>query len=363
MAAYYAYRLAGFDVQVDVGQGVLAGAVLVGEVDVVEVDVAVGNLVDGVLGVVQVGGLAQDFAYTADAGHRHAYHDDYHAEHHEAHQQAHDIAEQAGEVAFGEAAADYELRAEPGDHYDAEVDRYHHRGVIEGKQALCLDGELVEHVAGLVELLALVAFAHKGLYHADGADVLLHAGVQVVVTAEDLVEDLERHDHYQPEHHHEENDRYQEGGRYLQADVHAHCKAEDEVQRGAHCDAGAHHEGQLHVRDVGGHTSDQTGHRELVDVGEGEGLYIIVNGLAQICRESGGGVGRKLAGQRAEAQADDRHEYHQETVADNNGQVALLQAVVDYYGRYKRKQDFHYDLERREPHGQESVPLVAAYLL
>ena len=110
-AADDADGLAGPDVQVHVREGVLAAAVLIGEVDVVEVDGAVGDLVDGVVRVVQIRLLAQDLADTAHAGEGHGDHDHQHGEHHQAHQQAHDVAEEAGEVARREAAADDELRA------------------------------------------------------------------------------------------------------------------------------------------------------------------------------------------------------------------------------------------------------------
>ena len=92
-AADDADRLARLDVQVDVGQGVLAAAVLIGEVDVVEVDLTVRNDHDRVFRVFQVRGLIKHFADTADARHRHTDHNDNHGQHHQAHQQGHDVAE------------------------------------------------------------------------------------------------------------------------------------------------------------------------------------------------------------------------------------------------------------------------------
>ena len=71
--------------QVDIGQGVFAAAVLVGEVDVVEIDAAVRHLHDRLLRIVQVGGLVEYFADTADARHGHADHDHNHGQHHQGH--------------------------------------------------------------------------------------------------------------------------------------------------------------------------------------------------------------------------------------------------------------------------------------
>ena len=64
-AADDADGLAGTDMQVNVGQGVFAAAVLVGEIHMVEIDAAVGNLFHRLFGVVQVGGLGEDLADTA----------------------------------------------------------------------------------------------------------------------------------------------------------------------------------------------------------------------------------------------------------------------------------------------------------
>src|SRR5699024_3540091 len=125
-ATDHADRLAGLDMQVDIGQGVFAAAVLVGEVDVVEIDAAVRHLHDRLLRIVQVGGLVEYFADTADARHGHADHDHNHGQHHQAHQQTHDVAEQAGQVASGQTAAHNKLRAQPGNRDDTEIHGDHH---------------------------------------------------------------------------------------------------------------------------------------------------------------------------------------------------------------------------------------------
>ena len=91
-AADDANGFAGADVQVDVGQGILAAAVLIGEAHVVEVDAAVGHVVNGLLRVVQVRSFGKYLLNSADAGHGHGDHDHYHGQHHQAHEQRHDVA-------------------------------------------------------------------------------------------------------------------------------------------------------------------------------------------------------------------------------------------------------------------------------
>ena len=59
-------------------------------------------------------------------------------------------------------------------------------GLFSASTRLSLDKQPVNIVAGCVEFLRLMVLAHIGLDDADGADILLHAGVEVVVFAEYL---------------------------------------------------------------------------------------------------------------------------------------------------------------------------------
>ena len=85
----------------------------------------------------------------------------------------------------------------------------------------------------------------------------------------------------------------------------------------------------LDVGDVRRHAGDKPGDGELVDVGEGKGLYVVIYGLSQVGREAGGRLGGETAGQGAEAQRYDGHGDHQYAVAHDDGKVGRLQAVVD----------------------------------
>ena len=203
----------------------------------------------------------------------------------------------------------------------------------------------------------------EGLHHADGGDVLLNAGVQVIVAPEDLVEDFHGDHHDGPQHHDQEHHSDQEGEAQLGADDKAHDVAEDQHQRGTHRDADDHHEGILHVGDVGGHTGDQAGYAELVDVGEGKGLDVVVDGLPQVGRQAGGGAGREFAGRRAEGQAQQSQNHHYDSVTVNHRQIGLLQAPVNDDRGDKGQQDLHDDFQGAKPDAQECVPLEAPKLM
>ena len=60
--------------------------------------------------------------------------------------------------------------------------------MVQGHQTFSTGIELVECFGSTSELAVLVVLAHKSLDHTDGADVLLHTLVQLVVLYEDLLE-------------------------------------------------------------------------------------------------------------------------------------------------------------------------------
>ena len=235
----------------------------------VKVDGAVLHFHHRVLRVVKVRGLLQHLPDSADTGHGHGDHHHHHGEHHQAHKQRHDIAVQAGQVGGTQSAVHHnEVGAQPGHHDNAEIDRDHHGRAVEGQQALGLDRQIIEAFRRLCELAVLIALPHKGLDHPDGGHVLLHAGVQIVVLPEHLVENPQGDHHDGADHRHQEAQCNQEGEAQLHIDVHTHAEAENQCQGGTHRDTNHHHKGLLHVGDVGGHTGDQSGHAEFINIGK-----------------------------------------------------------------------------------------------
>ena len=82
----------------------------------------------------------------------------------------------------------------------------------------------------------------------------------------------------------------------------AHNKREDQHQRTTDGHADDHHEGHLHIHHIRGHTGNQAGHREFVDVLKGIILDAVEHVLAQVTRKTGGSGGAGVAGRDAENQ-------------------------------------------------------------
>ena len=62
------------------------------------------DVMDGVFGVYDIGGLVEDLGDTLGAGHAHGDHHKDHGEHHEAHENVHAVGQQGHEAAGGEVA-------------------------------------------------------------------------------------------------------------------------------------------------------------------------------------------------------------------------------------------------------------------
>ena len=344
-------------------QGVLVAAPLVGEGHIVKVDAAVRHFHDGLLRLGQVCSLREHFPDTPDTGHGHADHHHHHGQHHQAHEQGHDVAEQAGEVAGGHIPGHNELRAQPRGGENAEVHRQHHGGVVEGQQALGLDEHLIQVAGGLGELAVLVALPHEGLHHTDGGDVLLDAGVEVVVLLEHPVEDVQSHHHDGTQHYHQEHHRKKEHLAGGGTDEQAHGEAEHKQHGGPHRHTNHHHKGVLHVGDVGGHAGDQSGDAELVDVGKGKGLNARIDGLSEIGGQSGGRAGGVLTSQSAKQQAHQSQHHHDDTVAVHHWQIGLLQPLIHEPCRDEGQEDLHQNLQRSQANTQEGILAVLPELL
>ena len=170
----------------------------------IEINASVRNVRHRILRVCQIRFFVQHLADTADTCHGHTDHDHNHGQHHQAHEKRHDIAEKTGEIACGQRTAHDELGSKPGYGDDAEVNCDHHGRVIERQKALCFHRKIVKHFGRSGEFFVFIIFTHECLDHADGGDVFLHAGVQVVVPLEYLAENLKSN------HHNGSDDRYQE---------------------------------------------------------------------------------------------------------------------------------------------------------
>ena len=201
-----------------------------------KVDAAVLHPVDGLGGLGQVGLLRKDLADAAGAGQAHRHHDHNHGEHHQGHEDAYHIGEEGGELPGGEVPRHHELGAEPGQGDHAAVDHQQHHRVVQGQDALGFHEEAVEGVGGFLELLVLILLPDEGLHHPDGGDVLLDAGVEVVVPVKDLLEQGQGDRHDDPQGHHQHHHGHQEDQAQLRADQEAQGQGGQQHQRGADAD-------------------------------------------------------------------------------------------------------------------------------
>ena len=108
----------------------------------------------------------------------------------------------------------------------------------------------------------------------------------------------------------QDDDGRQEDHAQLHADEKAHGHAANEHQRRAHRDPQDHLAGVLHVGHIGGHPGDKAGGAVAVDVGEGEGLHLLINPFPQVAGQAGGRLCRVPAGQDAARQAQQSHGQH-----------------------------------------------------
>ena len=337
--------------QVNIGQSVALGLFGIFEADVVKVDRAVLDLGDGVFRAGQVALLGQHFDDTLGRFHRHGDHDENHRQAHQAHQNLEAVGQDGGHLAdsnLGALAADDQVRTKGEHERHAGVDADLHHRAVQRHDALGL-GEVAADILGSSrEFLLLIIFADIALDNAHGLDVFLNRVVERVVFAEYPAED--RHGRADNQRQTDTQQRNGDQKDHGQTAAHhkAHHKREDQHQRAADCDADDHHEGHLHVDDVGGHTGDQAGYREFVDVLKRIVLNVVEHILAQVARKTGGCGGAGVAGRDAENQRQHRHDDQDDAVVDDDTHLTSGLHLVDQIGDDKRNDTFQNDLDRNQ---------------
>ena len=183
---------------------------LILEGDVLELDAAVCHLLHRLLCRGQVGALVQHLHDTLGRGGGHGDHDKGHAQHHQCHEDVHNIAEQGVQLAGGDGTVQHILGTQPAQGNVAAVNGGEHGGVIEAQAAFRVDELLVQTLAGGGVFFVLKTLAHEAFDHADGRDVLLHRGVEVIVVLEHPVEDAEGGNHDGSQNRHQKSHRHHE---------------------------------------------------------------------------------------------------------------------------------------------------------
>jgi len=142
----------------------------------------------------------------------------------------------------------------------------------------------------------------EGFYHTDAPDIFLHYIVEHVVGAKNAAKQRpDLADDQKQQHRHDGNDR-KEDERKGRVDAEGHDHGEDQHDRAANCHADEHLIGILQVGHIGGEAGHDGRCGELINVGKGKGLHIVVHILPQIGGKAHrgfcGNVGGKHAGQQ-----------------------------------------------------------------
>ena len=95
----------------------------------------------------------------------------------------------------------------------------------------------------------------------------------------------------------------------------------------------------MHVGHVGGQAGDDAAGGELIDVGEGELLDVLIHLPPQVPGKARGGLGAEPAGQAAADQRQNGHAHHGETVADDMVHAACPDALVQQAAGHQGDQD------------------------
>ena len=124
------------------------------------------------------------------AGRAHGHHHEDHGQHHQRGERGHHIGKQRSQVAGGHAPGHDEARPEPGNRNNTAVDDKHHNRQVQRLELLRADKQLVEPCCCFAELFVLIVLPDKGFHHTDGGNILLNAGVQVVIAMEHMAENF-----------------------------------------------------------------------------------------------------------------------------------------------------------------------------
>lgn len=155
---------------------------------------------------------------------------------------------------------------EPGYQQNARVNNEHHNRIVPGYDLLRLNEHPVETSGSIHELFVLVLFAHEALYNADTGNILLNAGIEVVVPRENLVEHLGSLGNDDSKNGSQNHHRAEEYQADAHVNEHTHYNAAYEHDRSSYSNAYYHLERVLEIGDVGGHTCNETGGAELIYV-------------------------------------------------------------------------------------------------
>ena len=338
-AAQDPYRLACPDLQTDVMQHRIVFIIIIGKVHIAELDVTRRHFIDRIDRISQITFFIQHFADPSGTGNTHTHHDKDHGYHHQAHQNIHAVSHQTHQLARRQFTLYDHLRSHPADQQDAGVDRKLHDRHIQDDVLLRLNEDIVDGLAGPLQLGSLVLFPHVSLHHTDGADILLHGSIQLVVFRKSHLEIFHRSPYNKEENDRQQHKRYQINRGQPGIDQISHGHGADHADRCPETDAQEHLICHLDIRHVRSHPGDQPRRAELIQIGKGKCLDILEHRLPQIACKPGGSPGSELTSHDTGKKAAQRRPHHKSAYIINVAHIPCLHAVV--YDRSHHKRDQH----------------------
>ena len=254
--------------QINIPENELTAPLPVGEVHVIEIHLPVLHLIDRIFRIAKVAHLIQDLRDTLRGGGGHRDHDEDHRDHHEGHEDIHTVGKQGHELTGRQIACDDHVGAEPGNDQDDHIDGSLHDRHVDDDIVLRFHEQIVNVGCCSRELISLVLLADVGLDDADACDIFLNGFIQGVILFEDHAEIPGRAYHDKSEENCQRNDRDEIDTRDPRVDDKCHDHGDDHRERCADEHAQKHLVRVLQIGDVRRQSGDESGRRELIDVGK-----------------------------------------------------------------------------------------------
>ena len=202
-----------------------------------------------------------------------------------------------------------------------------------------MDAEIFQILRCTAEFLPLMALPHVRLHHADAGQILLHAGIEPVVSFEHLVKERKRPGDNKGQHASEKDQRRQKDQRQSGTDRHAHEQGRNHHDRRPHEHADNHLERVLYVGHVGGHTGHQARRGKVVNILERKILNVVIHGLAQVPSEAHGRPGCEHSRQGARQKGEHGDDEHDNAQLHHIVHISGLHSAVDDRSHQNRQQD------------------------
>ena len=299
---------------------------------VLEINGAVLHLSDRIGRACQSGHLIQHLHNAADGfgGDGQDYVD--HGQHHQLYKDLHAVCQHSGDLAHideGAAAGDDQLRAHQKHEDHVEVHTDLHERAVQCHNAFRL-GEIPADVFGcLAEFFLFIFLTGEALDYTHTAYVFLNGLIQPIVFLEYAAESRHSLPADEEQTCCQKRNEHDEGGGQSAAHNVRHNDGEDQHQRRPHRRADDHHIRHLHVAHVCGHTGNEGGRGEFINVLKGIALHLVEDSLTQIFGKSGGSLGAGKACDTSAREGQSRH--HDEQKAGLQDQLDLCSCLDGVY--------------------------------